>query len=394
MMHCHRFTPQFAVAAAVLLTFVPAQAAAQDTVTEIIGFLVTNQAIPTGDLTRDQAAAENARDTITRALIVNLTSVPIATSSSGFLYRLNPQLGTVERATESFGGFFVERALTPGHGRAAFGLSASSSSFDQLDDLRLRDGFLTTARTFADEPAPFDTDTLTLRIRSSMMTAFASVGITDRLEIGGVLPFVRLEIEGARENVYRGDTFLQASATATASGVADAAVRAKYTLVSTRGGGAAIAAEVRLPTGDAENLLGAGTAGFRVFGIAALERGPLMLSGNAGLVRGGVSDERTFGGAAAFAVHPRLSLTAEFLARNIAELRPIQLSSQPHPDIPGVQTIRLTGGDPGRTVAGGIAGFKWNPGGTVVLGAHLRWNFTTAGLTAPVTPSVALEYGF
>jgi hypothetical protein len=129
-------------------------------------------------------------------------------------------------------------------------------------------------------------------------------------------------------------------------------------------------------------------------GIAALERGPLMLSGNTGLFRGGVSDEVMFGGAAAVAVHPRLSLTAELLGRYISELRPIELSSLPHPSKAGVQTIRLTGGEPGRTVSGGITGFKWNPTGTLVIGAHVRWNFTTAGLTAPITPSLALEYGF
>jgi hypothetical protein len=373
----------------------PADACAQSTVTDIVSFLVTNQAVRTGDIDRDRAATEAARDTITRALLVNLTSVPIATSSGGFLYRLNPLLGTVERATESFGGFFIERALTPGHGRASFGISASSSSFDRLDNQNLRDGsLLTFGNRFTDEAAPFETEMLTLRVRSSTMTAFASVGITDRFEIGGAVPFVRLTIEGQRMTLYRGDTFLQASGSATASGVADAALRAKYTLVSRRSGGLAVAGEVRLPTGDADNLLGAGTAGYRILGIAALDRGPVMLSANAGIVRRGISDELTAGGAAAIAAHPRLSLTAELLARNIAELRPIEISAQPHPTIGGVQTIRLVGGEPGRTVAGGIAGFKWNPGGTVVVGAHVRWSFTSAGLTAPVTPSIALEYGF
>ena len=375
--------------------FAPAESYAQSTVTEIVAFLVTNQNIPTGDFARDRAAAESARDTVTRALIVNLTSVPIAASSSGFLYRLNPELGTVERATESFGGFFVERALTPGRGRASIGISGSTSSFDELDGQNLRDGtFLTTANSFSDEPAPFDTETLTLRVRTSTLTAFASIGVTDRLEIGGAVPIVSLSLEGERVNVYRGQTFLQASASATASGFADAAVRAKYTLVSTRGGGVAIAAELRLPTGNAENLLGAGEAGFRVFGIGAIERGPLMLSGNTGIIRGGVSDEFTIGGAAAYAAHSRLSLTAELLTRQVAELRPIGLSSQPHPTIGGVQTLRLIGGDPGRMVASGVGGFKWNPTGTLVVGAHLRWTFTNSGLTAPLTPSVALEYGF
>src|SRR5215212_9192224 len=218
----------------------PRLALAQSTVTDIVSFLVTNQTIPTEDAGSDRAAAEAARDTITRALLVNLTSVPIGTSSSGFLYRLNPQLGTVERATESFGAFFVERAFTPGHGRALFGISGSTSGFDSLDDQNLRDGtFLTTGSQFPDEPAPFETESLTLRVHSSTMTAYASVGITDRFEIGGALPFVRLSIDGQRVSVYRGQTILQASGSATASGVADAAVRTKYTVVNARDGGVA-----------------------------------------------------------------------------------------------------------------------------------------------------------
>src|SRR5687767_13658725 len=159
---------------------------AQSTVTDIVGFLVTNQSVRTGDAAQDRAAAEAARDAITRALLLNLTSVPIATSSSGFLYRLNPQLGTVERATDSFGGYFVERALTAGHGRASFGISGTTASFDRLDDEDLRSGtLLTFAAKLRDEAVPFDSETLTLKVRSSTMTAYASVGITDRFEIGG-----------------------------------------------------------------------------------------------------------------------------------------------------------------------------------------------------------------
>lgn len=379
-----------------ILVGVETRALAQSTVTDIVSFLVTNQSIPTGDAARDRAAAEAARDTITRALLVNLTSVPIATSSSGFLYRLNPELGTVERATQSFGGFFVERAFSPGNGRATLGVSASSSSFDRLDNDDLRDGsFLTTANRFPDEAAPFETETLTLKVRSSTMTAYASVGISDRFELGAAVPFVRLELEGQRVSVYRGQTFLQATGSATAAGIADAAIRAKYTFLSAHEGGAAIAGEMRLPTGNAENLLGAGDLGFRIFGIASLEHGPLMLSGNAGIVRGGVSAEFNTGIAAAVAVHPRLSLTGEFLARRIDELRPLVRLSQPHPTQAGVMTIRLGVDETaGGTVASGITGFKWNPTGTLVVGANVRWAFTTAGLTAPLTPAVGVEYGF
>jgi len=162
------------VALATVLLLGASDAGAQETVSDVIGFLVTNQAVPTSDFERDRAAADAARDTITRALLINLTSVPLATSSSGFLYRFNPQLGTVERATESFGAFFTERALTPGRGRASFGVSGMTSDFEDLDGRNLRDGTLVTvANRFRDEAAPFDTESLTLKIKSSVMTMFA-----------------------------------------------------------------------------------------------------------------------------------------------------------------------------------------------------------------------------
>jgi hypothetical protein len=383
------------VAAVLIIAAVPQISFAQSTVTDVVGFLMTNQAVPTEDFSRDRAASEAARDALTRALLVSLTSVPIATSSGGFVYRLNPELGTVERATESFGGFFVERALTPGNGRAVFGMSAWTSAFDELDGHNLRDGsFVTIANRFGDEPAPFDTESLTLRVRSSMMTAFASVGITDRLEIGGAIPFLRLRLVGERINVYRGQTYPQANALASASGIGDVAVRAKFMVVAGRSGGVAVAGEVRLPTGDEENLLGAGSTAYRMMGIGSFERRRVSVHGNAGFIQGGISDEINFGGAAAVAVAPQVTLTGELSARHLSDLRSVSLTAARHPTIVGVETWRLTGGEPGRTIATGIAGFKWNPGGTLVVAAHLRWTLNATGLTAPLTPSLGLEYAF
>lgn len=379
-----------------LLTAGPcAPAHAQETVGDVIGFLVTNQAVPTADFEKDRAAAEAARDTISRALLVNLTSAPLATSSSGFLYRLNPQLGTVERATESFGPFFVERALTPGRGRTSFGLSATASRFDRLNGEKLRDGTLVTvANRFRDEATPFDTEALTLRIRSSTMTVLGSVGVTDRLEIGVALPFVRLDLEGQRLNVYRGTPLLQASGTATASGMADIALRAKYSLLAVRDGGLAAAAEVRLPTGDERNLLGTGAASYRFIGIGSVEHGPVAFHGNAAVLRGGVSPEWSVAGAGSIAVHPRVTLSGELLTRHISELHDIDLVAVPHPTISGVDTLRLTAGTSAATVTNAVAGLKWNVTGKLVLGGHVTYAVAQRGLTAPVTPTVGLEYAF
>lgn len=382
-------------AAMVVCPALCAPAGAQTTVSDVVGFLVTNQAVPTADFQRDRAASEAARDTISRALVVNLTSAPLATSSSGFLYRLNPQLGTVERATESFGAFFVERALTPGKGRASFGISGSSSSFDQLDGQNLRDGtFVTVANRFRDEARPFDTESLTLKIQSRTITVFGSVGLTDRLEVGAALPFARVSLEGQRINVYRGTTLLQASATGTASGVADVALRAKYTLLARQNGGIAAATEVRLPTGDEANLLGTGSTSYRFIGIASLEQGSFALHGNASVLRGGISPEWSAAGAASVAVHPRVTLSGEVLSRHVSALHDIALSSAPHPSIVGVDTLRLTAGSLATTLASAVAGMKWNMTGTLVLGGHVAIPLVKRGLTAPVTPTVGLEYAF
>ena len=370
-------------------------ARAQETVGDVVNFLVTNRAVQTDDFQRDRAAAAAASEAITRALLVNLTSVPLVSSSSGFLYRFNPALGTVERATESFGGFFVERALTPGAGRASFGISAYTAGFNRLGDLDLRDGsMLTVANKFRDEAAPFDTESLTLQVRSSTMTIFGSVGITDDFEIGGALPLIQLTVDGERLNDYRGTPTVQAIGEASASGIGDIALRAKYTLASSSTAALAAAAEVRLPTGDETNLLGAGATTYRFLGIGSVESGRFGLHGNAGFVFGGVSDEVNFAGAASFAVDPRVTVSGEVLVRQVRDLSEVLLASEPHPSISGVDTQRLVAGLPGITVANAVAGFKWNVTRGAVLGAHVSFPLVRRGLTAPITPSLLFEYGF
>ena len=373
----------------------PSAARAQETVNDVVAFLVTNRSVRTDDFERDRAAADAARETITRALLINLTSVPLATSSGGFLYRLNPTLGTVERASDSFGGFFVERALTAGRGQATIGMSGYTSGFDRLDDTDLRDGtFVTVANQFRDEAVPFDSDMLTLRVRSSVVTLLGSVGVTDRLELGAAVPFVRLQLEGERRNLYFGAPFVQATGEASAGGIGDIALRAKYLFASRERGAFATAFEVRLPTGDEENLLGAGSAAYRILAIGSAETGAVSWTGNAGVVLDGISDELHLAGAAFFAVRPRVTLAGEFTLRRVSELRPIGLVAAPHPTLLDVDTWRLAAGESGMMLANAIAGVKWNPTGRIVVGAHLAFPLVRHGLTAPVTPTVALEYGF
>jgi hypothetical protein len=187
---------------------------------------------------------------------------------------------------------------------------------------------------------------------------------------------------------------IQATGNASASGLGDIAVRGKVNLTASRAGGVALAGEVRLPTGDETNLLGTGKTSLRLMGIGSLEHGPVALHGNASVLTGGISSEYDFGGALSVAVHPRVTVSGETLVRHITELHGLELVAAPHPTLIGVETFRISPTAGAETLAGVIAGVKWNVGRTAVIGGHLNWSLTQGGLTAPLTPTLAFEYAF
>lgn len=399
-------------AAAAVLLAMPVCAAAQSTTTEtatvrdILSFLVTNRGVVTDDFERDRAAAEATRDTLTRAFVSALATLPVSTSSSGFTYRLNSELGTVERASETFGPLFVERALTSGAGQASFGFSFQFASFHSLDGYNLENGELVTiSNQFRDEPAPFDIATLTLDVTARTATFYGNVGLSDRVDVGVAVPVVRLDISGTQINTYRGQTFPQVRASAQRLGLADIAVRSKVRLTGDGPGAVAAAAEVRLPTGREEDLLGAGNAAFRFQGIGSAEVGRTTVHGNVAVGGGGIGRELSYGGAVAVAATPQFTLIGELLARRIAGVQRITEVIAPHPRIrclnPStgvsescVDTLRLVPGGENQTTAFAVAGFKWNVGGTWLLHGNVLWPLTDSGLTARFTPTVALDYSF
>ena len=389
-------------AAAAVLLALPVCVSAQTTpantattVQDILSFLVTNQGVQTSDFDRDRSAAEATRATLTSALLATIATVPVSTSSSGFTYRLNPALGTVERASQTFGPFYVERALTSGAGQASLGFTFQFASFRSLDGHNLEDGqFVTVSNRFRDEAAPFDIETLTLDVKTRTATFYGNVGVTDRIDLGVAVPVVRLDVSGTRNNTYRGRTLLQARARAETLGLADIAVRSKVRLTGDGPAAVAAAVEVRIPTGREEDLLGAGDTALRFQGLASAESGRTSIHGNFTLGTGGIGREYSYGAAVAVAATQQITLVGEVLARRIAGVQRISELITPHPRIIGVDTMRLVPSGDDQTTAFAVAGFKWNVGGTWLLHGNVLFPMTDTGLTAKFTPTVALDYSF
>lgn len=370
----------------------PTRAHAQASVADVLSFLVTNISVDTGNQERDTAAAAATGATISNALLASLATLPVTSTSGAFLYRLNPDIGTVERATGNFGPVLVQRALTLGHGNAGLGVTLQHLRFTSLDGRNLRDGSLvTTANQFADEPDAYDVDRLTLQIDADIATVYGSVGLGDRIEIGAAAPIVWLRVDGSRVNTYRGRTFTQATASANAIGLADALIRAKVKAYEEDGVSFAAAIDARLPTGRQQDLLGTGRTAVRVSAIGSLERTGFSAHANTGLSVGGLATEFSYGVAIAGAASTRVTLSAEAFGRWIDTPGGIATMLAPHPRLAGVQTLRLTPGGARLQTMTLSPGIRWNVTDTWVVTASVGVPLLKSGLRAPLMPFVGVD---
>jgi hypothetical protein len=370
-----------------------ADPASGQTVSDVLDFLVTGHSVETGSVERDAAAAAATSLTISRALLANLATLPVTTSSGGFVYRFHPELGTVQRATSSFGPFFVERAAAPGHGSGSVGLTLQYWRFTALDGRSLRDGTLeTTANQFVDEQTPFDVDRLRLAIDANIATLHGSLGIGSRTEISAALPLIVLRLNGSRVNAYRGQVFTQAEASSTAVGLADVVLRTKYTLFDEDGAGVAAGVEARLPTGRQEDLLGSGAMSWRLSAIGSLEGQTLSSHLNAAFGFGGLARDVTLAGAIAASASDRLTLTGELVGRWMNVPGGIATAAAIHPTLRDVRTLRLVPDGSTLTMISAAPGVKWNVSDTWVLVANAAIPLTRDGLTAGITPFIGFDY--
>jgi hypothetical protein len=391
-----RHLPFAAAVGLCLVISAPAPALAQRSVTDVLSFLLTNRSIATGDQAQDEAAAAATRDTISRFLLVELATLPTLSSSTGFIYRMDRDLGgTVVRSSESFGPAFVERSLTAGTLRTAFGAAYQEARFSKIDGRSLSDGSLVaTAGRLTGQAEPFDVETVAIRLRTRTLTLSANVGVSDRLDISAALPLVHLMLSGERVDTLRGTAFVQATASVDASGAGDLVLRAKYNALRHGGTGLAIGVETRLPTGAEENLFGAGEVSVKPRLIGSVESGRVSAHSEFGYSFGGLSRELDYAGAVAVAASSRVTLIAELLGRRLESGGRITETVAAHPRLAGVETIRLTGVPEATYRALAVGGIKWNVAATWLVSASVLRPVTSTGLTADVIPSVVVEYSF
>ena len=367
------------------------------------------------------------------AFVRQLGALPIPSPASGFTYTFDTSSGTFTRSTQSFGPILADRAETIGRGRFAFGYSMQQFSFQTFDGLRLShipgvfthdDAFLGGGR------ADFITTQNAISASVSQQT------VVDDLRRRRAPRHLGCRAAGAHLAEHRvgrdhpprrhrrqsGDSFLprsgrdrhlrrRASLRRRGFGVGRRRHRraGEGDRVEIAGGGVALGLEARLPSGDAQNLLGSGSLGLKPFLAASMIyrrvsphvnlgyqwNSDTILAGDvtAG-IKGPLSSEVSYALGADVGVERRLSLAFDVLGRrsnNTPQLRSATFTSQgaasqTFPDIAfGVGTLN---------VVNGSVGLKLNVGHTLLAIANVQFPLNDAGVRTRITPLLGFEFGF
>jgi hypothetical protein len=368
------------------------------------------------------------------ALATQLASIPLPSPASGFTYRFDEATGTFVRSTQSFGPILTDRGETIGRGRVAFGFSYQAFTFDHLDGVPL-----------VQVPAVFRHDNFELgggrldvigteNVISASVNQFTGAvtyGITDRIDVALAVPIVNTRLSlisnatvhrvgtGTNNTIhyFRDDAAIggygsthQYFAEGSATGLGDMLVRFKGTLMREATRAFAAGIDIRMPTGDEQNLLGAGAAGVRPFAAfsASMGRfaphanlwyqwnGESVLGGDVALGQeGGLPDNFSYAVGTDFGVTNQFSVIFDVIGQRVL-------------DSPRLftRTLSLTG--PGGSVtlpdiflesssywvANAALGFKANVATRLLIEFNLKFAMTEGGLTDRVTPLVGLEWAF
>jgi hypothetical protein len=373
---------------------------------------------------------------INLAFVRQIGALPIPSPASGFTYTFDTSSGTFRRTTQSFGPILADRAETIGRGRFAFGYSLQQFSFQTFDGLRLshipgvftHDDF-----QLGGGRADFITTQNAISASVSQQVVWLTYGAASRLDVSAAVPLVHTSLSIVSDaTIHRVGTtdnpaihFFRDSdapggygderrfiADGSATGVGDIVVRAKETAIKTTGGGLAIGLEARLPSGDAQNLLGSGSFGIKPFLSTSMMLGHVaphvnvayqwntdtILAGDvAANTKGNLPDELSYAVGADVGVERRFSLAFDVLGRRSPDTPRLVSStfvSQGTPSVPSetVPDIAFTNGT--LNVVNGSVGMKLNVASTLLVTANVMFPLNDSGVRTRITPLIGFEFGF
>jgi hypothetical protein len=218
------------------------------------------------------------------------TTFPIGSSAGGFTWSFDSSLGVPTRRSRSFGPMFAERALTTGHMRLNVSLAFQRTEWKSVAGFKLSEGLVFVVNDFSEDERIEQRSIIRLTTEQALFNA--TFGVTDRIDVGVIVPYVRQDVSGELRQVctsfFSSQVFCDVTSprSGTSAGIGDVTIRGKYSLpVNVVSLAATI--DMRLPTGDERNLLGAGQTQTTASLAGGLIEGTFLPHFNVGYMFGG-----------------------------------------------------------------------------------------------------------
>jgi hypothetical protein len=372
---------------------------------------------------------------INASLITQLATFPLGSSSGGFTYTYDETLGVFNRTSESFGPVYAERAPTIGRGKWNAGFSYQAAEYDEIDGIDLDGGALAFPLFHQDTNNDgghvnlfFEGDVINassrIELESKTTVLFATYGVTDRFDLSLAVPVLAVDLNAQAvlsiDHLATGDRGIHrfpdgsstrlTTANGSASGIGDVVVRGKLRLWGEGASGGAAALDLRLPTGDEQDLLGTGATQGKIFLIASGAMGSFSphanlgytISSGGGDLTGDLPDEINYAAGFDWALHPRLTLAVDGVGRILQDAhslqsrsRTVQFTTVTGGPVQSAEVLDLTSSDDDLNLVLGSAGIRWNPGGNFLLTLNALFSLSDDGLQdKDIIPLIGIDYSF
>jgi hypothetical protein len=357
-------------------------------------------------------AVVNPLQPLDESLATQLTLVPLASPASGIVYSKNPSTKLPEASgTETFGPVLTERGETLYHGKLFVASTYQRFRFNSLDGVNLKT--IPMVFDFCSEAGQCGPIATVVRADAHLdqYAFFGTYGLTNWLDISAAFPVARVSVGATGVSCVQpycsfttpgGETvaFQNAQVSGSSFGLGDIVVRAKAAAIKFEKFRVAVGADVRLPSGDALNFLGAGALGAKPF--LALSRsgrvsphvnlgyqwnGSSLLAGLVAGERGKLPENLSYIAGIDVGAAKKLTFSADCLGEHVVNASRIAR-------ITTLGVANTTQAEGSFETERGAVGFKWKPWDELLITGNLLAKFDHNGLHHTAVPLAGVSYTF
>ena len=322
-------------------------------------------------------------------------SFPVSSTGGGFTFQYDRELEVFTRTTDSLGPIFAERATTLGEKKINFGFSYTYIDYSKLQGKDLHN---LKSIVFLDENQK-DKNLLQLdfdvNVKTNLFSFYGTYGITDRWDISILIPILQVQLDvdsngrilnQTKEKGKSGETLgysfeagetISDSVSGASTGIGDIFLRSKYNLFTSEWIDFTSALDVKLQTGNKNELLGTGRTSIKPFLIFSksvsrftphLNLGYEFNSGSEGQSRIVYATGVDYGFGKR---NNHFSIASDIIGRYTLENAPI-----------------------GKNIIDFSTGFKWSPRSGMFVFVNVQTPLNEDGLRADWIPTAGYELNF